>query len=74
MTSGQGRVRLLTQALIRPYELDARRCISYRHFAGTPLMRPKREGLLRNAAVAAGNRADPAVRNEIKTALKNRRL
>ncbi|MBI3615973.1 MAG: tRNA epoxyqueuosine(34) reductase QueG [Candidatus Omnitrophica bacterium] len=118
-----------TQALTRPYELDARRCISYltielkeavdpelrplmqdwifgcdicqevcpynrkglktdweefgpesgagdqiplkellecrsdedflKRFAGTPLMRAKRVGLVRNAAVAAGNSRDP---------------
>jgi len=30
-------------------------------FAGTPLMRPKREGLLRNTAVAAGNSKDPSL-------------
>jgi len=118
-----------TQALVRPYELDARRCISYltielketiepelrplidewlfgcdicqevcpynrkaeatqwqefkpqtgagvryplkellecrseiqflERFAGTPLMRAKRPGLLRNAAIAAGNSRDP---------------
>ncbi len=29
-------------------------------FSGTPLTRPKRRGLLRNAAVALGNRKDPA--------------
>jgi len=30
-------------------------------FAGTPLMRAKRAGLVRNAAVAAGNAADPGL-------------
>lgn len=120
-----------TQALVRPYELDARRCISYltielkepiepelrehlgewlfgcdicqevcpynrkaketeweefrpaagaggryplkellecrseeqflRRFAGTPIMRAKRAGFLRNAAIAAGNSRDPAL-------------
>ena len=29
-------------------------------FAGTPLMRPKRRGLLRNVAVALGNSGQPA--------------
>jgi len=118
-----------TQALIRPYELDARRCISYltielktaidphlrpriqdwifgcdicqevcpynrkadqtpweefkpaagagtcqplkeilecrsdeeflERFSGTPLMRAKRDGLLRNASICAGNAKDP---------------
>ncbi len=31
-----------------------------RRFAGTPLERPKRRGLLRNVAVALGNWGDPA--------------
>lgn len=128
-----------TQALVRPYELDARRCISnltiewkgpiepalrplmgtwifgcdicqevcpynrkaqetqwnefkpesgagatlsiqeilairteesfLKRFAGTPLMRAKREGLLRNAAVAAGNLKDPGLIPALKEAV-----
>ena len=128
-----------TQALVHPYELDARRCISYLtiesreavepelkplidewlfgcdicqevcpynrkaeitqweefkpqtgagaryplkellecrsedqflgHFAGTPLMRAKRPGLLRNAAIVAGNSRDPSLVGPLGEAL-----
>jgi len=39
-------------------------------FQGTPLTRPKREGLLRNAAVAAGNSRNPALIPALREAAK----
>ena len=39
-------------------------------FAGTPLMRAKREGLLRNAAVVAGNLKDPHLIPALSEALQ----
>jgi len=39
-------------------------------FAGTPLMRIKRVGLLRNAAIVAGNLADPRLVPSLTAALK----
>lgn len=38
-------------------------------FAGTPLLRPKRRGLLRNACVAAGNSRDPSLRPALEKLL-----
>ena len=38
-------------------------------FAGTPLKRPRRSGLLRNAAVVLGNLADPAATGVLSAAL-----
>jgi len=40
-------------------------------FRGTPLTRPKRRGLLRNAAVALGNRKDPAAVPALTRALSD---
>ena len=40
-----------------------------RKFRGTPLMRAKRDGLLRNAAVAAGNLGDPQLVQSLSKAL-----
>jgi epoxyqueuosine reductase len=39
-------------------------------FHGTPLTRPGREGLLRNAAIAAGNLRDPALIPDLKSCLE----
>ncbi len=39
-------------------------------FHGTPLTRPGREGLLRNATIAAGNLRDPALIPELKSCLE----
>src|SRR5439155_15210807 len=38
-------------------------------FRGTALTRPKRRGLLRNAAIALGNRGDPAALAALQQAL-----
>ena len=40
-------------------------------FAGTPVLRAKRSGLLRNAAIALGNSADPAARDILERAAKD---
>ena len=40
-------------------------------FKGTALKRPKRQGLLRNAAVALGNRKDPAAIPALSRALSD---
>ncbi|GIX07373.1 MAG: hypothetical protein KatS3mg115_1776 [Candidatus Poribacteria bacterium] len=40
-------------------------------FQGTPLMRAKRSGLLRNAAVALGNSGDPSALPILKKALED---
>ncbi len=42
-----------------------------RRFAGTPLMRAKREGLVRNAAVAAGNSQAPELSASLADAAQN---
>ncbi|MBI1953801.1 MAG: tRNA epoxyqueuosine(34) reductase QueG [Candidatus Omnitrophica bacterium] len=41
-----------------------------KQFAGTPLTRPKREGLLRNACTVAGNLKEPSLVNPLKACLE----
>jgi epoxyqueuosine reductase len=40
-------------------------------FRNTPLWRPKRRGLLRNAAIVLGNRRDPATLSSLARALQD---
>lgn len=42
-----------------------------RRFRGTPVLRPKRRGLLRNVAVALGNWGDPAARPALERAARD---
>ena len=71
----------LTEKMIAGKEIDLREILSIktdeeflRKFAGSPVMRAKRKGLIRNACIVAGNSGDGSLLPYLEKCLKDKEL